>query len=505
MGKAKKLIGRILIIVVLAAAVGAAVWVMTAPDEVEAAHAGISSYRDTAKETGIVRRYEEHVITSEVSGEITQTLVRRNDNVKKGQVIARVSSREYEIERNQILSEIDGMNAQKEQVSAEAKQARQELSGQVKEIEAQIAKLKTDTELDQLNGIKEITPGKYLDLMRAEYNVAGAELEFAQSEYEQAKRDREEGNIDEYEFREVEQNYYDKQAAWAEAKEKAGSASDQAWDYKGTGENPQAKDLDRQYRQYTLESAQQSIGVLQTQVSSLKSRMGDEAETAALSSIDAQIAAKEEELSGIDHRIEACEIKAPCDGILSELPVKSLDRISEGETLAVLKSGQEKSLVECSVRTDLEYYLHEGDPVEVIWNTRQGEQIIEGTITEIYDYAQESVSSLGLKEYRTTVMISCDPGEEYKDGYQVTVRFTLHENDRALLVPVTGLFRDNGQYYVLKIENGRTVRTPVTIAYKGTDKAEIAEGLSEGDSYVINANINEITDNMRVDPVYAKE
>ncbi|MCR5674874.1 MAG: biotin/lipoyl-binding protein, partial [Lachnospiraceae bacterium] len=446
MAQKKKLIGRILIIAALVVAVGAAVWVMTAPDEVEAAHAESSSYRDTAKEAGIVRRYDEHVITSEIAGEVTQTPVRRNDTVKKGQIIARVSPREYEISRNQVLSEIDSMNAQKEQVRAEAKQVRRELSGQVKEIEAQIAKLKTDTELDQLNGIKEITPGKYLDLMRAQYNVAGAEVVFAESEYGRAKKDKDEGIIDEYAFREIEQRYYDKQAAWAEAKEKAGAASDQAWDYTGTGENPQAKDLDRKYRQYTLESARQAIGVLETQVSSLKSRMGKEAETAAIASLDAQIAAKEEELSGIDHRIEACEIKAPCDGILAELPVKTLDRVSEGETLAVLKTGRENCLVECSVRTDLEYFLHEGDPVEVIWNTRQGEQIIEGTIAEIYDYAQESVSSLGLKEYRTTVMVSCEPGEEYKDGYQVTVRFTLHESDGAILVPVTALYREDGQY-----------------------------------------------------------
>nr|MCR5675456.1 hypothetical protein [Lachnospiraceae bacterium] len=62
--------------------------------------------------------------------------------------------------------------------------------------------------------------------------------------------------------------------------------------------------------------------------------------------------------------------------------------------------------------------------------------------------------------------------------------------------------REDGQYCVLKIVKGKTVRTPVTIAYKGTDRAEISEGLAEGDSYVINANINEITADMRVDPVY---
>ena len=502
MTKRKKLIGRIVIIAVLAAAVTAAVLVMTAPDEVEAGRAEIGAYTDTAMETGIVRRYAEREITSEVSGEITQLLVQRNDTVKKGQVLARVSAPDYETKRKQALSAIDDLKAQKEQVSADAKMTRKELQGQINELEAQIAKLRADTELDRLNGIKEITPGNYLDLLRAQYNAAGAEAVLAESEYDQAKRDREAGEIDEYDFREVEQLYYDKQAAWAEAKEKAESAGDQAWDYIGTGENPQAKDIDREYRQYTMESAQREMDTLSVQVGSLKSRMGDEAETAALSSLDAQISSAEEELSQIDRKIEACEIKAPCDGILSELPMRSLDRVSEGDTLAVIKSGQSRCMVECNVRTDLEYCLREGDPVEVIWNTRLGEVNIEGEIDEIYDYAQETTSSLGLKEYRTTVMISCEPGEEYKDGYQVSVRFKLHETGAALLIPVTALYKEAGSYYVLKIENGRTVSCPVTLGYKGAEMAEIEEGLSEGDSYVLNVNVNEISAGMRVDPDY---
>ncbi len=502
MTKKKKLIQRIAVIALLAAVVALAVYVLTAPDEVDAGRVQKGSFTDTAKEPGVIRRYAERSVTSEVTGEVTQVLVKRNEDVKKGQVLARVSSRDYEAQRNQAQSQIDDLNAQKEKVSAEAKDARRELSGQIKEIEAQIEKFRADTELDRLNGIKEITPGKYLDLLRAQYNAAGAEVVFAQSEYEQAKRDRESGDIDEYHFREVEQLYYDKQAAWAEAKEKAESAGDQAWDYIGTGENPQSGELDQKYRQYTLESAQREMDLLSTQVSSLKSRMGNEAETAALSSLDAQIAAQEEELARLESKIEACEIKAPSDGILADLPVKSLDRVTEGETLAVLKSGQDRCLVECEVRTDLEYLLKEKDPVKVIFNTRQGEQTIDGTIDEIYDYARETVSSLGLKEYRTTVMVACDPGEEYKDGYQVSVRFTLHEADDVLLIPVTALYKEDDQYYVLKIENGRTVRCPVSIGYKGTEQAEVTDGLSENDSYVLNVNVNEISDGMRVSPVY---
>lgn len=501
----KKLITRIILLIVLLAAIGASVYVMTAPDEVEARRASRGSLEDYAKENGVVKRYEEHILMSEVEGEVTEVMVDKNDQVKKGQVIARISAADYQSGIAQADQAIAGLAAQKDKVSAEARESRLELSAQVNELQAQIDKVKDTTELERLNGMKEMTPGSYLELVRAQYNVAGATVNEAKARYDQAKAARDEGEIEESAFREIETNYYEKQNQWIEAKNRFDSTNGQAWDYIGTGQNPQSKDLNRDYYNYTIDSAQRDIAILETQINGLKSRMGDEAETAELASIDAQIAAQEEEKNQLIRKMEACEIKAVSDGVLSDIPVKNMSKVSEGDTLAVIRQEQDKCVVECEVRTEVEECLSEGDPVKIIRDTKQGEQIIEGEITHISDYAEETISSLGMKEYRTGITVTCPADSDLKDGYQVTANFLLYSADDVLLIPISALYKVNGQYAVLKIEKGHTVSCPVTVAYKGTELVEISEGLNEGDIYVTNVNINDISEDMRVKGVLEDE
>lgn len=501
----KKLITRIILLIVLLAAIGASVYVMTAPDEVEAQRASRGSFKDYAKENGVVKRYEEQTLMSEVEGEVTEVLVNKNDQVKKGQVLARISAADYQSGIAQADQAIAGLEAQKDKVSADARQSRLELSAQVSELQAQIDKVKDTTELERLNGMKEMTPGSYLELVRAQYSVAGAAVNEAKTRYDLAKTAKDEGEIDESAFREIEANYYEKQNQWMEAKNKFDSTNGQAWDYVGTGQNPQSKDLNRDYYNYTLDSAQRDIAILETQIKGIKSRMGDEAETAELASIDAQIAAQEEEIKKLTRKIEACEVKATSDGLISDVPVKNMSKISEGDTLAVIRQEQDKCLVECAVRTEVEECLKVGDPVRIIRDTKQGEQVMEGEITQISDYAEETISSLGMKEYKTGITVTCPADSDLKDGYQVTAQFMLYSADDVLLIPISALYKVNGHYAVLKIEKGHTVSCPVTVAYKGTELVEISEGLNEGDVYVTNVNINDISEDMRVKAVFEDE
>ena len=120
----KKLITRIMLLIVLLAAIGASIYVMTAPDEVEAQRASRGSFKDYANENGVVKRYEEQTLVSEVEGEVTEVLVNKNDQVKKGQVLARISAADYQSESAQADQAIAGLEAQKDKVSADARQSR---------------------------------------------------------------------------------------------------------------------------------------------------------------------------------------------------------------------------------------------------------------------------------------------------------------------------------------------------------------------------------------------
>ena len=93
----------------------------------------------------------------------------------------------------------------------------------------------------------------------------------------------------------------------------------------------------------------------------------------------------------------------------------------------------------------------------------------------------------GTFESRLTVDVPADV-ESLMPGMTGTVKLTTYRNERALLVPSTAVFRDEGSSssHVYLISEGKPVKTEITIGKASGGKTEVLNGLKVGDELLAN-------------------
>jgi HlyD family secretion protein len=111
------------------------------------------------------------------------------------------------------------------------------------------------------------------------------------------------------------------------------------------------------------------------------------------------------------------------------------------------------------------------------------------------------VSALGIEEQRVNVIIDLvsDRSEWSRlgHGYQVDVRIVLWEADDVLTLPLTALFRENGDWSVFVVSDGVAERRPVEVGQRNGLAAEIVAGLEAGETIVLHPGDN-LSDGVRV-------
>jgi RND family efflux transporter MFP subunit len=122
-----------------------------------------------------------------------------------------------------------------------------------------------------------------------------------------------------------------------------------------------------------------------------------------------------------------------------------------------------------------------GGEVEVTLDAWPDQQI-EGVITYI---SPVGTQQSGIVFYETTIEMT-NPGEELRDGMSATADIITDERNGVLLVPMSALIRESGNYYVMKvIDEETTEKTQVKVGLDNDRYMEIIGGVSEGDKIVI--------------------
>ena len=199
-------------------------------------------------------------------------------------------------------------------------------------------------------------------------------------------------------------------------------------------------------------------------------------------------------------QIADCEITADRDGIISSFAGKELSAVQAGQEVAVISGTSELVEAEAQVLTTIAPYIRVGDPVTVTQKLRGQELSYSGKITEVYGFANQTTSALGLKEYRVTVKAVLETGdtEALKDGYGIDMNFTLYQGENCLVIPAGAVFHFQDQEYVYAVEGGRAVKRPVTLEYQSGTQAVVKEGIEKGTVLIENVDEKELYDGVRV-------
>jgi len=111
------------------------------------------------------------------------------------------------------------------------------------------------------------------------------------------------------------------------------------------------------------------------------------------------------------------------------------------------------------------------------------------------------ISALGVEEQRVNVILSLtDTYEKWQslgDAFRVEAEIVIDDIKSIIKVPLSALFRQNGEWSVLKVIDGKVVLQVVMVGKRNNLFAEITKGLAVGEQVIIHPN-NSIEVGMKV-------
>jgi HlyD family secretion protein len=399
--------------------------------------------RVTIDGSGSLAPNDEVSLAFSSGGEVTEVLVEAGDEVRAGDVLARLDD-------------------------ADAKQAVADAELQVVQAEINLALARAEVEL----GLKQAN----LDAAQASYeeavalaNRTGDQLTSARVSLAQA------------------------QDALADAQEDYDNAWDPArdweleirWKKDALEAEREATEAALERAQYDLEVAQANYnlavaGISQASVQSawtqvLNAQVALETEPLQLEQLDLSLSQAQLKLDSAQRALEDTKLVAPMDGTVTVLNAKAGEQASAGQAAVVL-SDLETFVVEVSLDETDVAKVSLGQQAIVTLDAFPGEELA-GEVADIAPVA-ESVSGVVL--YPVTIQLA--PTETpARAGMTADVAIVAASQADTLIVPLRAIQSDDGKSYVWRRSSDGFEKVEVTLGVMTETEIEITNGLSEGD------------------------
>lgn len=154
---------------------------------------------------------------------------------------------------------------------------------------------------------------------------------------------------------------------------------------------------------------------------------------------------------------------------------------------AYVISNKDSMTVTFNVAEKAKNELQVGDAIEV---ERNGETFA-GTITEVGTMAGPQTR---LFQVKASVIGS---GDKLPSGVSVKVHATTQREESSLVIPYDAIYFSAGSAYVYCVEDGKLVKTPITVGLMNDNEAVVADGLN-GESQVVTTWSSKLRDGAEV-------
>ena len=201
-----------------------------------------------------------------------------------------------------------------------------------------------------------------------------------------------------------------------------------------------------------------------------------------------------------DADLEQCcvAVRAPVNGTILRVPSESERIVQAGSTLVEIGNLFDSEISVDLLSTDAVKIMPGAEAEVTDWGLSRS---LKARVRRVDPAGFTKVSALGIEEQRvTTVLDIVDPPADWTrlgHGYRVYVHIIVFQNDNALLIPLSALFRSGADWAVYKVEEGRARLAHVRIENRNNDMAEVLGGLSEGEHVILHPS-DRIADNTRV-------
>jgi len=451
---------------------------------------------DTFTEDGIVKQGESISLLSKVDGQVTAINFAPNAYVNKGDVIATIDSKDYAYGIEEHQQAIKAYEAQIANTTTNEMHDKEKTAYSIKQLNEQIASLEANKKVSDIEQITSSSPEEYINILKLNLEVCKSQYERTQKEYDKLKQLFEASAASQNELEIAQTNCTTAKAAQIKAQTQYDNTNDQLHNLSQMG--IKKEEINQKFYELQDENLDANIASIKTQVASLENQLSQDYSSHTIARLNALIASENVAIKSLNDQIADCKITATTSGYITELPIQNLSVVQVGTTLATIKPTDELK-ISVDVLTSSEPYLKVGDPVLLKQKLKSEDITFTGTIKEIYDFAKESTSALGLNEYRVEVIITPDDTSiSLKDGYEIEVSFTTYKKTDCLSVPNSAVFKIDDNDYVYKLSDGKATLAPIKIDHETNTESVISEGLSEGEQVIYNANLEGLTDGTQI-------
>ncbi|KIL38596.1 RND transporter [Gordoniibacillus kamchatkensis] len=199
------------------------------------------------------------------------------------------------------------------------------------------------------------------------------------------------------------------------------------------------------------------------------------------------------EVSGVaaDMQLEAKRAKlaqanyaAPDSGIFLFSDTKEPQRVKEGDKLGKIVDLTKLQLVTTVGEYDV-FRIRPGMPVDVKVDALQGVKL-KGAIERVSKFAKPGTDGAASGAAQFEVVIALEPNEKLIAGLSLTGTIETERKQGVLAVPTFAVQHDKDQAYVMVLgSSGAAEKRPITAGVETADKTEVAGGLNEGDTVVL--------------------
>lgn len=179
------------------------------------------------------------------------------------------------------------------------------------------------------------------------------------------------------------------------------------------------------------------------------------------------------------------ELHAPTDGVVLSVAGISERPVAAGAPLLTIGRPDDLEIVADLLSADAVRVAPGSRAIVERWG---GPQPLEAILRHIEPSARTKVSALGIEEQRVDVVFDLlsPPAERpgLGDGFAVFLRVVEWRADNELQVPLSALFRDGGDWFVFRVQDGIATRVAVTPGRRNGSVAQVLDGLAAGDRVV---------------------
>ena len=200
----------------------------------------------------------------------------------------------------------------------------------------------------------------------------------------------------------------------------------------------------------------------------------------------AQLAQANVALESAQYQLDMYTVKAPISGQIESISVEKDSMASAGSPAYVI-SNKDSMTVTFNVAEKAKNELQVGDAIEV---ERNGETFA-GTITEVGTMAGQQTR---LFQVKASVI---GAGDKLPSGVSVKVHATTQREESSLVIPYDAIYFSAGSAYVYCVEDGKLVKTPITVGLMNDNEAVVADGLN-GESQVVTTWSSKLRDGAEV-------